>query len=105
MCISREQMNENMEAIQSWKKVIEEAEANIRGLEREVIEYLSETEECKAQDKKGKDILKFVGNLLTATYAEQQRETVNKDEVKKLLSAEDYQKVSKTSVYSVLRIK
>lgn len=105
MCITRETMNQKMEAIQSWKKVIEEAEANIRELERDVIEFLSETEDCKTTNKKGKEILEFVGNLLTATYAEQQRETVNKEEVKKLLSAEDYQKVSKISTYNVLRIK
>lgn len=105
MCITREIMNQKMEEIQSWKKVIEEAEANIRELERDVIEFLSETEDCKTTNKKGKAILEFVGNLLTATYAEQQRETVNKEEVKKLLSAEDYQKVSKISTYNVLRIK
>ena len=105
MCITRETINQKMEAIQSWKKIIEEAEANIRELERDVIEFLSETEDCKTTNKKGKAILEFVGNLLTATYAEQQRETVNKEEVKKLLSAEDYQKVSKISTYNVLRIK
>lgn len=104
MCITREIMNQKMEEIQSWKKVIEEAEANIRALERDVIEFLSETEDYKTTNKKGKAILEFVGNLLTATYAEQQRETVNKDEVKKLLSAEDYQKVCKISTFNVLRI-
>lgn len=42
--------------------------------------------------------------MCKATYTPQERETVDKAEVKKLLSKEDYQKVSKVSYYSVLRV-
>lgn len=106
MCIAKNELNEKMAEIQSLKKLKEETEENIKALEREVIEFLEENEEeCKATNDKGKEILKFIGNLFTATLAEQSRETVDKDGVKKLLDDEDYQKVSKTSKFKVLRIK
>lgn len=77
MCMKIDEMNETMESIQEWKRIKEQAEDNISALNMKVIEFLNETEECEAVDKK---------------------------EVKKLLSSEDYQKVSKISVYPVLRI-
>ena len=40
-----------------------------------------------------------------ATYSPQSRETVDKEEVKKLLNAEQFKMVSKISVFNVLRIK
>ena len=71
-----------------------------------MIDFLDENEqECKTVNAKGKESLKFIGNILTATLSEQERETVNKDEVKKILSNEEFQKVSKISKYRVLRIK
>lgn len=106
MCISRDDLNAKMEEIQSLKKIKEEADENIKALEREVIEFLEENkEDCKATSTKGKEVLKFIGNLFTATLAEQSRETVDKEEVKKILDADDYQKVSKISTFNVLRIK
>lgn len=106
MCIAKNELNEKMAEIQSLKKLKEETEENIKALEREVIEFLEENEEeCKATNNKEKEILKFIGNLFTATLAEQSRETVDKDGVKKLLDDEDYQKVSKISKFKVLRIK
>lgn len=105
MCVTVQEMNKTMEAIQEWKRVIEEAEENIAKLNPIVIEFLTENEEmCKAKNDKGKDILRFIGNICKATYSEQERETVDKKEVKKLLSKEDYQKVSKVSTYKVLRV-
>lgn len=104
MCISREEMNKAMEEKQEWKRIKEQAEDNIAALDRKIIEFLEETEECEAEDKKGNPIRKFVGNVCKATLSTQTRETVNKEEVKKLLSDEDYKKVSKTSTYPVLRV-
>ena len=106
MCVSRKELNSIMEEIQSFKKLKEETEDKIRSLERLVIDFLDENEqECKTVNDKGKESLKFIGNILTATLSEQERETVNKDEVKKILSDEEFQKVSKISKYRVLRIK
>lgn len=105
MSMTVKEMNEKMQEIQEWKKTKEQAEQIISALEKEVIGFLQENEdECKTTNKKGVEILQYIGNMCKATYSPQERETVNKDEVKKLLSDEDYQKVSKISRYNVLRI-
>lgn len=105
MCMTVKEMNETMEEIKSLKMLKQETEDNIKALEREVIEFLSENEEdCKSTNSKGKEILQFIGNMCKATLSVQLREIVDKAEVKKLLNDEDYQKVSKVSAYPVLRI-
>lgn len=105
MSMTVKEMNEKMQEIQEWKKTKEQAEQIISALEKEVIDFLQENEdECKTINKKGVEILQYIGNMCKATYSPQERETVNKDEVKKLLSDEDYQKVSKISRYNVLCI-
>ena len=104
MCMTVNEMNEAMKAIKEWEMVIKEAEDNIAPLKTKVIEYLTETEECEAVDKKGNPIRKFIGSIFKATLSKGERETVDKAEVKKLLNEEDYKKVSKVSTYPVLRI-
>lgn len=104
MCMTIKEMNETMEQIQEWKRVKEEAEDNITVLNAKVIEFLQETAECEAVDKKGNPIRKFIGSIFKATLSKGERETVDKAEVRKLLNDEDYQKVSKVSTYPVLRI-
>ena len=99
-----EEMNATMQAIKEWEKIKDEAEANLAPLKAQAIEFLQVNEECEAVDKKGNPIRKFIGTLFKATYSPQERENVDKAEVKKLLSAEDYAKVSSISRYSVLRI-
>lgn len=104
MCMTSKEMNEAMEAIQEWKRIKEEAEDNITSLNAKVIEFLRETDACEAVDKKGKPIRKFVGNIFKATLSQGERETVDKAEVRKLLNDDDFQKVSKVSIYPILRI-
>lgn len=104
MCMTIKEMNETMQQIKEWKRVKEEADDNISALNAKAIEFLKETEECGDVDKKGNPIRKFTGTIFKATLSVQERETVDKTEVKKLLNAEDYKKVSKVSVYPVLRI-
>lgn len=104
MCMTVKEMNEAMEQIQEWKRIKEEAEDNITTLNSKVMEFLNETEGCEAVDNKGKPIRRFIGNIFKATLSSVERETVNKDEVKKLLSKDDYAKVSKVSKYQSLRI-
>ena len=104
MSMTVKEMNEAMEQIQEWKRIKEEAEDNITTLNLKVMEFLNETEECEAVDKKGNPIRRFIGNIFKATLSNVERETVNKDEVKKLLSKDDYAKVSKVSKYQSLRI-
>lgn len=105
MCITAKEMNEKMEEIRSLKMLKQETEDNIKALEMEVIEFLNENRnDCLTTNSKGKEFLQFIGNMCKATYTPQERETVDKEAVKKLLNKKDYQKVSKISSYSVLRI-
>lgn len=104
MCMTIKEMNNAMEEIKSLKMLKEETEDAIKALERKVIEFLEETEECQTTDKKGNPILKFIGNSRKATYSWSSRETVDKEEVRKLLNEEEYQQVSKVSTFPVLRI-
>ena len=105
MCITIAAMNEKMAEVQSLKRLREETEDAIKALEREIIDFLTENEaDCKATNKSGKEILQFIGSVHKATYSEQSRETVDKTEVKKLLSDEEYQQVSSVSTFKVLRI-
>ena len=104
MCISAKEMNQAMEEIKSLKLLIEETEDAIKALEREVITYLEETQECQTTDKKGNPVLKFIGSNRKATYSWSSRETIDKEEVKKLLDNETYEKVKKVSKFQVLRI-
>lgn len=105
MCMTLEEMNKTMAEIKEWERIKEQAEDNITGLKAMVIEFLKENEAtCKTTNDKGKEIFRFVGNVHKATLSEQERETVDKKEVKKILSADDYLKVSKISSYPVLRI-
>ena len=67
MCMTAKEMNEAMEQIQEWKRVKEEAEDNITALNAKVIEFLNETAECEAVDKKGNPIRKFIGSIFKAT--------------------------------------
>lgn len=104
MCMTIKEMNETMEQIEEWKRIREQADDNISALNAKIIEFLNEMVECGTIDKKGNPIRKFTGTIFKATLSVQERESVDKAEVKKLLSAEDYKKVSKVSVYPVLRI-
>lgn len=105
MCITAKEMNKKMEERKRLQMLQKKTENDIKSLDAEIIEYLMENlNDCLTTNGKGKEILQFVGNMCKATYSPQERETVDKEEVKKLLSAQDYQKVSKVSYYSVLRI-
>ena len=105
MCMTSEEMNITMEEIKSLERLKEETEDAIAALKAKVTEFLKENEaNCKATNDKGKEVLRFMGSVHKATLSEASRESIDKAEVKKLLSKEDYQKVSKVSTYSVLRI-
>lgn len=105
MCMTIDEMNQAMAEIKEWERIKEQAEDAITALKVKAIEFLKENEEnCKTTNDKGKEIFRFIGSVHKAVLSEQTRETVNKDEVKKLLSDKEYQKVSKVSAYPVLRV-
>ena len=105
MCITRKEVESRINEIRSLKTLKEETENAIKALELEIIEFLSETEECKTTDKKGKEILQYIGSDFKATYAEQIRETLDKEAVKSLLTTEEFNSVRKESCFKVLRIR
>ena len=105
MCATLEEMNVIMEDIKSLERLKEETEDNISALKMKAIEFLKENENtCKTTNDKGKEIFRFIGTTHKATLSNQERETIDRKEVQKLLSKDDYLKVSKVSIYSVLRI-
>lgn len=105
MCITISEMNQKMEKRKSLQMQLKKMEDDIKELDLDIIEYLMENlNDCLTTNSKGKEILQFIGNICKATYSPQERETLDKAEVKKLLSDKDYQKVSKISYYSVLRV-
>ena len=105
MCITTAEMNKKMEKRKSLQMQLKKMENDIKALDAEIIEYLMENlNDCLTTNSKGKEILQFIGDMCKATYSPQERETVDKEEVKKLLNDKDYQKVRKVSYYSVLRV-
>ncbi|EOS26504.1 hypothetical protein C806_01240 [Lachnospiraceae bacterium 3-1] len=105
MCITTAEMNKKMEERKSLQMQLKKMENDIKALDMEIIEYLMENlNDCLTTNSKGKEILQFIGDMCKATYSPQERETVDKAEIKKLLSEKDYQKVRKVSYYSVLRV-
>ena len=94
-----------MEERKKLQMRLKKMEDDIKALDTDIIEYLMENlNDCLTTNSKGKEILQFIGNICKATYSPQERENLDKKAVKELLSEKDYQKVSKISYYSVLRI-
>lgn len=105
MCISKSDLDQRIKKIRNLKMLKEKVDEALEQFEAEVIDFLQENPECETTDKKGKSILQYIGTDYKATYAEQSRETVNKEEVKKFLCEDDFQKVRNVTFYHVLRIK
>ncbi len=105
MCITTAEMNRKMEERKRLQMLQKKTENDIKALDTEIIEYLMEKlNDCLTTNSKGREILQFIGDMCKATYSPQERETVDKEMVKELLGSEEYQKVSKVSYYSVLRV-
>ena len=92
MCMTVQEMNEAMQKVQEWKIVKKGTEDSIDELNMKVTEYLLETEECAAVDKKGNPIRRFTGTLFTATLSVQERETAVKEKVLEFLAIPEIRK-------------
>lgn len=104
MCISRAEMDVRARKIRNLKMIKKNVDEMLERFEAEVIDFLKETEGCQTVNKKGVPILQYIGSDYKATYTPQERENVDKAEVKKLLNDSDYAKVVSISRYSVLRV-
>ena len=91
---TKQELEQIVQELRGLKIMCEELDNEVKALENSIIAYMTEHELDTEMTSDSK-----------ITYKPQTRETVNKDEVKKLLSKEDYQRVSKVSVFNVLRIK
>lgn len=105
MCMTKSEMNKAIEELRELKALFEETDQLIKEKEKPVIKFLKETAECEATDKNGKPIRQYIGKDYKVTYAMQTRENVNKEAVKKLLDAKQFESVTTKSTFGVLRIK
>ena len=90
--------------IRQLMDTLDETEQQIRELESGIIEFLNETVECETVDKNGKPIKQYIGTDYKTTYSTQTRENVKKDEIKKYLTDEEYEKCITRSTFGVLRV-
>lgn len=91
MCISKNELEAKVQELRSLKALKEETENELRAIEREIINYMTENE----KDTEITDTAKI-------TFKEQVRATLDKKRLEEDLgSLEEYTKVTK---YNVLRI-
>lgn len=92
MCMKKSELENKVNELRSLKTLKEETEENLKALEREIIEYMTENE-----------LTEEITNTAKITYKPQSRETLDKKRLEADLgSLADYTKVT---TYSVLRIK
>jgi len=93
MCIKRNELDQKITEIRSLKALKEETENELKALEREVIEFMNETQQPE-----------IIGNDFKATYKMQSRVTLDKKQLQEVLG-DDLKPYEKVSTFGVLRIK
>lgn len=92
MCIVKSDLEKKVQELRSLKAMKEELENEVKAVERQIIEYMTENE-----------LDKEVTDSAVITYKSQTRETLDKKRLEEDLgSLEEYTKVTS---YNVLRIK
>ena len=91
MCISKNELEAKVQELRSLKALKEETENELRAIEREIINYMTENEKDTE-----------ITDTANITFKEQVRATLDKKRLEEDLgSLEEYTKVTK---YNVLRI-
>lgn len=93
MCIKKIELENKIEEYRSLKALVEEAENNLKAVEREIIEYMTEN-----------SLQEEFTNTSKITYKEQSRTTLDKAKLTEVLG-DGLKKYEKTTSYNVLRIK
>lgn len=93
MCIRKTELENKIGECRSLKALLEEAENNLKSVEREIIEYMTEN-----------SLQEEFTNTSKITYKEQSRTTLDKVKLTEVLGA-NLKKYEKTTCYNVLRIK
>lgn len=93
MCITKKELEEKVNELRSLKTLKEETENELKALEREIIEYMTENE-----------LTEEITDTAKITYKPQSRTTLDKEKLTEILG-EDLKPFEKTTSYNVLRIK
>lgn len=93
MCITKKELGSKVNELRSLKTLKEETENELKALEREIIEYMTENE-----------LTEEITDTAKITYKPQSRTTLDKEKLTEILG-EDLKPFEKTTSYNVLRIK
>lgn len=93
MCMTKAELEKKVNELRSLKALKEELENEVREVEREIIDYMTENK----LDTEVTDTAKI-------TYKAQSRTTLDKEKLTEILG-EDLKPFEKVTSYSVLRIK
>lgn len=93
MCIKKSELESKVEEYRNLKTLVEEAENNLKAVEREIIEYMTEN-----------SLQEEFSNTSKITYKPQSRTSLDKAKLTEVLG-EGLKKYEKTTCFNVLRIK
>lgn len=93
MCIKKTELESKVEEYRNLKTLVEEAENNLKAVEREIIEYMTEN-----------SLQEEFSNTSKITYKEQSRTSLDKAKLTEVLG-DGLKKYEKVTSYKVLRIK
>lgn len=93
MCMKKSELESKVNELRSLKALKEETENELKALEREIIEYMTENE-----------LTEEITDTAKITYKPQSRTTLDKDKLTEILG-ENLKSFEKTTSYNVLRIK
>lgn len=93
MCMKKSELENKVNELRSLKALKEETENELKALEREIIDYMTENE-----------LTEEITDTSKITYKPQSRTTLDKEKLTEILG-EDLKPFEKTTFYNVLRIK
>lgn len=93
MCMKKSELEAKVNELRSLKALKEETENELKSLEREIIDYMTENE-----------LTEEITDTAKITYKPQSRTTLDKEKLTEILG-EDLKPFEKTTSYNVLRIK
>lgn len=93
MCITKAELEKKVNELRSLKAMSEELQNELKSVEREVIDYMTEN-----------NLTEEITDTAKITYKQQSRTTLDKEKLTEILG-DDLKPYEKTTSYKVLRIK
>lgn len=93
MCITKAELEKKVNELRSLKVMSEELQNELKSVEREVIDYMTEN-----------NLTEEITDIAKITYKQQSRTTLDKEKLTDILG-DDLKPYEKTTSYKVLRIK